>query len=83
VVARRRDTLIASGTNESASLQCETGEVAVGGGAGMSGLLNGSTAIYLRASAEGDEHCRRSGQVRVGNAWNSHTPKLGSDPAGR
>jgi len=66
VVARRRDTLIASGTNESASIQCETGERAVGGGAGMSGLLNGTTAIYFDEPLEADGTLPEAGDVPTG-----------------
>jgi hypothetical protein len=64
VVTRRRDVPIApGGGTEIAFAECQAGEVAVGGGAGFTGPLDGTGAIYFDEPREADGTVPEEGDV--------------------
>ncbi len=63
VVSRRVNALVAAGTNEPALASCSTGERAVGGGGGITGVLTGQAGIVLSEPREADGSTPESGEV--------------------
>jgi hypothetical protein len=65
VITRRQDQTIPASSNLGTTVQCETGEVAVGGGAGITGPLD-QTAIFSSEPRESDGSAPEDGDVSTG-----------------
>jgi hypothetical protein len=62
VVTRRTDVTIADGTVEFAAATCLPGETAVGGGAGISGVLTGDAGVVLSEPVKDNGQLPASGE---------------------
>jgi hypothetical protein len=63
VVARRTNVVIAAGTSEFGVASCLPGERAVGGGAGISGVVTQNAGIVLSEPREDDNSVPEDGEV--------------------
>ena len=65
VVARTASAILGAGTGDVVSVQCNPGETATGGGAGITGLL-GATAVFDDEPLEADGTIPEDGDVVTG-----------------
>jgi hypothetical protein len=79
VVARSEDvTVAAGGGTATRTAECQTGEVAVGGGAGLSGAANGSVAVFFDEPREADGSPPEEGDVPT--SWHAGAVNAGPQP---
>jgi hypothetical protein len=78
VVARRSDIVVPVGTQRALVAHCNSGEVAVGGGAGITGAIAAQALILSQDPREADESLPDDGDTAT--AWRAVGGNAGGAP---